>query len=126
MRFARHAISKINVKTRPLRVLIVDDEEIVADSLARILREKGFSAHAAYNGEDALESAASLMPDVLVSDVIMPGINGVELAVRISKQFPDCRVILFSALAVMRTLLKATVRRIRTSSCCRSHFILMT
>jgi CheY-like chemotaxis protein len=91
----------------PLRVLVVDDEEIVADSLARILNEKGFAARAAYSGEEALESASALQPDALVSDVIMPGINGVELAMQISRQFPSCRIVLFSALAVMSNLLKA-------------------
>src|SRR5215471_17758278 len=91
----------------PLRVLVVDDEQIVADSLARILNEKGFSAKAAYSGEQALESASTQPPDALISDVIMPGISGVELAMEISRQFPSCRIVLFSALAVMSNLLKA-------------------
>jgi CheY-like chemotaxis protein len=91
-----------------LRVLVVDDEKIVADSLARILTEKGFSAKAAYSAEEALESASTLRPDALVSDVIMPGINGIELAVRISREFPSCRIVLFSALTIMTNLLKAS------------------
>jgi len=92
----------------PFRVLVVDDEEIVADSLARILNEKGFAAKAAYSGEEALESASILKPDALISDVIMPGISGVELALRISRQFPSCRIVLFSALTVVANLLKAS------------------
>lgn len=95
-------------RTTPLRVLVVDDEQIVADSLARILNERGFSAKAAYSGEEALKSASALSPDALISDVIMPGINGFELAVHISRQFPSCRIVLFSALALMSNLLKAS------------------
>ena len=99
--------AEIECGVRPLRVLVVDDEEIVADSLARILNEKGFAAKAAYSGEEALESASTLRPDVLISDVIMPGISGVELALRISRQFPSCRIVLFSALTVMSNLINA-------------------
>ena len=91
-----------------LRVLIVDDEETVADSLARILNERGFAAKAVYSGEEALESAPSLQPDALISDVIMPGISGIELAMRISRQFPACRIVLFSALTMVSNLLKAS------------------
>ncbi len=108
MTFSQSAEITLVDRETPLRVLVVDDEEIVADSLTRILNEKGFLAKAAYSGEEALESAATLPPDALVSDVIMPGINGVELAVRISKQFPSCRIVLFSALTIMTNLLKAS------------------
>ncbi|HET6205745.1 MAG TPA: response regulator [Terracidiphilus sp.] len=93
---------------KSLRILVVDDEEIVADSLARILNDKGFAAKAVYSGEDALESATNLKPDALISDVIMPGISGIELAMRISKQYPACRIVLFSALTMVSNLLKAS------------------
>jgi CheY-like chemotaxis protein len=107
MDFSLSAEGNLECGVRPLRVLVVDDEEIVADSLARILNQRGFAARAAYSGEEALESASTLRPDALISDVIMPGISGVELALHISRQFPSCRIVLFSALAVMSNLLKA-------------------
>jgi CheY-like chemotaxis protein len=92
---------------KALRILIVDDEEIIADSLANILKDKGFSTTAAYNGEHALELATAVEPDVLLSDVVMPGISGVELALRLIRLIPSCRVVLYSSVAVVTNLLKA-------------------
>jgi CheY-like chemotaxis protein len=92
---------------KALRILIVGDEEIIADSLANILKDKGFSATAAYNGEHALELATAVEPDVLLSDVVMPGISGVELALRLIGLLPSCRVVLYSSIAVVTNLLKA-------------------
>jgi CheY-like chemotaxis protein len=94
-------------ESKVLRVLIVDDEEIIADSLASILKNKGFAATAAYNGEQALELASTVEPDVLLSDVVMPGISGTELAFRLIRMLPSCRVVLYSSIAVVTNLLKA-------------------
>jgi len=94
-------------KSKPLHILIVDDEEIIADSLAHILKDRGFAATAAYNGEQALELAETFEPDVLLSDVVMPGISGVELALRLIGLLPSCRVVLYSSIAVVTNLLKA-------------------
>lgn len=87
------------------RVLVVDDEHVIADTLVLILRGCGFETEAAYSGEEAVESAAALKPDVLISDVIMKGINGVEAAIRISDSLPKCRVLLFSGNAGTADLL---------------------
>lgn len=92
---------------KALRILIVDDEQIIADSLASILKGKGFVPTAAYNGEHALELATAVEPDVVLSDVVMPGISGVELALRLMGLFPSCRVVLYSSIAVVTNLLKA-------------------
>lgn len=89
-----------------MRILIVDDETVIADSLAEILRDKGFDATVAYNGEQALECASAQEPHILLSDVIMPGIPGTELATRIAAQFPRCRIVLYSSVAVVSNLLK--------------------
>ena len=94
-------------ESKALRVLIVDDEVIIADSLASILKDKGFAATAAYNGEQALELAPTVEPDVLLSDVVMPGISGTELALRLIRMLPSCRVVLYSSIAVVTNLLKA-------------------
>ena len=77
-------------------VLVVDDEQLVADTLVRILNENGFDARAVYCGETGVMLARALKPDVLVSDVLMKGMSGVELAIRVSNEMPDCRVVLFS------------------------------
>jgi DNA-binding NtrC family response regulator len=85
----------LDTRTRQV-VLIVDDERLIADTLAAILTKKGYKAITAYDGRGALALARSWMPDVLVTDVGMPGMNGVELATAVVEAVPDCKVLLFS------------------------------
>jgi len=80
---------------RPV-VLVVDDEIAIADTLAIILSKNGFAAITAYEGKSAVEIARVIPPDLLLSDVAMPGMTGVELAITLHEQIPDCRVLLFS------------------------------
>ena len=87
-------------------VLVVDDERVIADTLSIILKQSGFSALTAYDGESALELATVVPPQLLLSDVMLgPGINGAELAIEITKAYPDCKVLLFSGHAATRDLL---------------------
>jgi DNA-binding NtrC family response regulator len=79
------------------RVAVVDDEHIVADTLAEILNNHGFQAKALYSGEAAVEEVKDFRPQVVLSDVRMGGIDGVEAAIRIRRLHPDCRIILFTA-----------------------------
>ena len=83
-------------KGRPPKVLVVDDQRVIADTLVAILNASACSAQAAYSGEDALEVIAVNVPDLLITDVCMPGMNGVELAVKVRQSYPQCRVLLFS------------------------------
>ena len=87
------------------RVLVADDEQIIADTVAQILELSGFTAVAVYSGEQALEAAKVLSPDILITDVIMGGMNGIQTASRIQKDFPSCRIILFSGHAATANLL---------------------
>jgi CheY-like chemotaxis protein len=87
------------------RVLVVDDERIIADTLALILKQSGFESHAVYSGETAVEDAMAWKPDVIISDVVMQGLNGIDAAIRISASLPGCRIILFSGNAVTANLL---------------------
>ena len=91
-------------------VLVVDDETVIADSLAIILNENGYSAHATYSGETAVEAAASLNPDILVTDVVMGAMSGIELAIYFTKTFPKCRILLISGKAVTTHLLEWAAR----------------
>ena len=91
------------------RILIVDDERNIADTLALILNAHGFESKAVYNGEAALEAAAQFRPDILISDVIMGGTNGIESAILISKMLPKCKVILFSGQASTEDLISQAV-----------------
>lgn len=90
----------------PPLVLIVDDEPIIADSLALILKKEGFAAFAAYDAETALQIASVIPPDLLLTDVVMPEMNGIELAMEICSQVPDCRVVLLSGQAATMDLLE--------------------
>lgn len=84
------------MRDRMQRVLIVDDQHLIADTLAMILKQSGYDAEAVYSGESAVESAWAREPDFMITDVIMGGMNGVEAAIRISEHVPQCRVILLS------------------------------
>jgi DNA-binding NtrC family response regulator len=79
------------------RIAVIDDEPIVADTLAEILRLHGYEAKAHYNGESALADAEKFCPQVILSDVCMGKVDGIEMAVRIRRSHPECRIILFTA-----------------------------
>ncbi len=92
------------VPFRPI-VLVVDDERIIADTLGAILGSSGYTAMTAYDGLSALEIARVVPPDLLISDVAMPGMDGIELAIALRQSIPDCNVLLFSGQATMVDLL---------------------
>lgn len=78
-------------------VFVVDDEDVIATSLAMILRlQGGFRARSFCKPLEALEAARLEAPDLLISDIVMPELSGVELAFQIREHCPDCKVLLFS------------------------------
>lgn len=79
------------------KVLVVDDEPVIADTLEQILNRNGFLATALYDGRAAIELAAEWRPDILLTDVVMPRMDGFEAAVHIAEAVPGCRVLLLSA-----------------------------
>jgi CheY-like chemotaxis protein len=81
------------------RILVVDDEKIIADTIVQILNRNGFIAEAAYGGEEAIEKAKRHCPELVLSDVLMPEVDGVEAAIEIRKYCPDTRIVLFSGQA---------------------------
>ena len=92
-------------KARP-RVLVVDDERVIADTLAIILKQAGFDASPVYTGAEAVELARSVKPDLIISDVIMPDMNGIEAAIHIREFLPACKILLFSGQAATADLLE--------------------
>ena len=88
------------------RVLIADDERVIADTLAIILNQSGFEARAVYSGEKAVEMAADFKPEMLISDVIMGGLSGVDAAIRIREVLPQVKILLFSGHAATSALLE--------------------
>ena len=87
------------------KILVVDDERRIADTLAEILEMSGFQVVTAYDGCEALKTVARFHPDYLLSDVLMPRMNGVELAMTIQKMFPSARILLFSGQAGISEIL---------------------
>lgn len=80
----------------PLRVLVVDDEKSIADSLAQILCTQGYDVRCANSGEEALDILPVFEPHVLIADVILGGVDGVQLALTAAEKLPNCRVVLSS------------------------------
>ncbi len=88
------------------KVLIADDERVIADTLAMILNQSGFQAQVAYTGEQAVEMAQLFAPDMLISDVIMAGLNGIDAAIKIRELLPGVKILLFSGQAATADLLE--------------------
>jgi DNA-binding response OmpR family regulator len=88
------------------KVLIADDERVIADTLAMILNQSGFQAQVAYTGEQAVEMAQLFAPDMLISDVIMAGLNGIDAAIKIRELLPKVKILLFSGQAATADLLE--------------------
>lgn len=78
------------------RVLIVDDEHPIADTLTKIFSNAGYSARAAYSAEEALPLIAEWKPQLAIVDVRLPGMNGIDLAIRAKAEFPLCEMLLFT------------------------------
>jgi DNA-binding response OmpR family regulator len=79
-----------------LRVFVVDDEHVIASTLAVILNMNGYSARYFTRPLEALAAACLGAPDLLISDVSMPDLSGIDLAIQIRAQYPDCKILLFS------------------------------
>src|SRR5437762_13946964 len=95
----------IDAPARP-KVLIADDERVIADTLAAILNQGGFEARAVYSCVKAVEMAPAFKPDLLLCDVIMSELNGIQAAVRIRAILPDIRVFLLSGQTATMELLE--------------------
>jgi len=88
------------------RVLVADDEQVIANTLAIILNQAGFEAKAVYSGEAAIASVDDFYPDMLISDVIMTGMTGIEASIKIREKLPSCKILLFSGQAATADLLE--------------------
>jgi CheY-like chemotaxis protein len=101
------------------RVFVVDDEPVIATTLGMILQIKGFEAHAFDLPLEALQVARELPPDLLITDVVMPLLSGIELAIQMRAFCPNCKVLLFSGQA-------ATVDLLARASASGHHFDVLT
>ena len=79
------------------RVIVADDELVITRTIEQILNSQGFEAKGVLSGEDAVALARHFAPDILVSDIRMGELDGVQAAVRVRRIAPSCKVVLFSA-----------------------------
>ena len=88
------------------KIIVVDDEALIAETVVEILNQEGFAAISASSGSSAIELAKAVHPAIILSDVIMPGLNGIEMGIKIREIVPTCKVILFSGQAATVDLLE--------------------
>ena len=88
------------------RILVIDDEKLIAHSLRDILSRAGFDTVCALSGAEAIELAEEICPDIVISDVIMPDLDGVQTAIRIQRACPTARILLFSGQSATSDLLQ--------------------
>ena len=79
-----------------MKIIVVDDEPIIAETLVEILKGEGHDALAFQTGDSVVEKARIMRPDLVLADVVMPRMNGIELAKSLHKVMPHCRIILLS------------------------------
>jgi DNA-binding NtrC family response regulator len=82
--------------SKRLRIFVVDDEPIIGFTLSAILESAGYTARSFSDPLDALRAAETNCPDYLISDVVMPQLNGIDLGIQFKAIYPNVRVLLFS------------------------------
>ncbi|MDO8500803.1 MAG: sigma-54 dependent transcriptional regulator [Gemmatimonadaceae bacterium] len=95
-----------STETRPT-VLIIDDESAIVDTLRILLKNEGFAAHVAFGGKQGLEQIASIHPDIIISDIRMPAVSGLDVLAAARAQDPDVPVILITAQASLQSAISA-------------------
>ena len=92
---------------RKYSILIVDDEENVCRLLEKIFKNEGFITHKAFSGEGALKLIDSTQVDIVISDIKMPGMNGIDLLKKIKNIDPSIKVVMITAFATVETAVEA-------------------
>jgi DNA-binding NtrC family response regulator len=93
-------------RTGERRILVVEDEKVIADTLGQILRVNGYDVRVAYSAEDALEIISGWSPSLAVLDVMLPGMNGIELAFKLMQADPGCQILLFSGAPAVNSIVQ--------------------
>ena len=81
------------------KILIVDDEQDIVESLQFVLEAAGFECYCAYNGEDGLNLAREVLPDLIILDVMMPKINGFKICrlLKYDKKYQNIPILMVTA-----------------------------
>src|SRR5688572_22843745 len=93
-------------ESRPT-VLIIDDESAIVDTLRILLKNEGFAAHVAFGGKQGLDQIAAIKPDIIISDIRMPAVGGLDVLSAAKAQDPDVPVILMTAQASLQSAISA-------------------
>jgi DNA-binding response OmpR family regulator len=88
------------------RIVVIDDEKRIADTLALILRSNGYAAEVAYDGPSGLAICSDFHPHLVISDVVMPGMSGIEVAIELRREFPNCTILLYSGQAATAQMME--------------------
>jgi two-component system phosphate regulon sensor histidine kinase PhoR len=94
-------------ETETLHILIVDDEQDIRDGSTRILSRMGFEVHQASRGDEALEKLADTQAAIMLLDLKMPGMDGLEVLARVGKMNADVLVIVITGYATVETAIEA-------------------
>lgn len=94
-------------QTASFRVFVVDDEAVIAMTLTRILQNSGYAAEYFTDSITALEKARDEQPDLVLSDVMMPRLTGIELAIAVKQASPSSQILLFSGQTATVDLMKS-------------------
>lgn len=89
---------------RSLRVIIVDDERSISDSLGLVFSARGYEVRVAYTAEQALEMSVIWKPRLAIVDVVLPKMSGIDLAILFKEILPECHVVLFSGQLITEDL----------------------
>ncbi len=89
------------------KLLIVEDEETLRESLTRVLTQEGYEVDGVSSSEAALETIAEKDYKLIITDIILPGINGMQLLKRCKEKNPGLKVIIITAFASIETAVEA-------------------
>ncbi len=90
--------------------MIVDDERVIGDTLVLIFGASGYLGRAVYSAEQALEIIPEWRPELAIIDVCLPKMNGIELAIWVKAEYPECRISLFSGQPATSELLASAAQ----------------
>ncbi len=93
--------------TSPTRILVIDDEQVVCQSCFRILSEEGYAVETTCNGHEGLTKAEQMPYDILIVDLKMPGIGGMEVLQRVRERHPETDVLVITGYSTVETAVQA-------------------
>ncbi|HID97606.1 MAG TPA: sigma-54-dependent Fis family transcriptional regulator [Thermodesulfobacteriaceae bacterium] len=89
------------------KILVVDDEKSLAMLLSRILKDAGYEVESVYSGESALKRISAFLPNLVITDLKMPGMSGVDLLKKVKPERPEIDFIILTAFATVESAVEA-------------------